>query len=190
MSLEQNACTYTVSYYLNAHAWTTLPVSIDQCRCCVFEVVVHFIYLLIKSQIIFMNKYVFRCCTGSLQQIGSWNFSHSVYLGIGVIFSPKMDHGHIGPQAYVALLHGQRAEYFRNALLLGFNLLGLDNVTPRVLLIGKCLPQYPSPYSQGVYLRCLERFWTIRKCDLIDCAAADKSYAKRHRYVFTKLRSL
>lgn len=97
---------------------------------------------------------------------------------------------HEGEQAYVALLHGQRQEFLLYALLLGYRLECLDSSTPRVLLVGRALPDYGALFLEPHFERCLKIFWQVRPVDLIDAAAADKSKSKRHRYVFTKLRAL
>lgn len=97
---------------------------------------------------------------------------------------------HEGKQAYVALLHGQSQEFLLYALLLGYQLNCLDNSTPRVLLVGLALPDYPAPFLEADFKRCLEIFWQVSPVDLIAAAKADKSWRKRHQYVFTKLRAL
>jgi hypothetical protein len=97
---------------------------------------------------------------------------------------------HEGEHAYVALLHGQRQEYLLYALLLGYRLKCLDSSSPRLLLVGRALPDYSVLFLEAHFERCLKIFWQVRPVDLIDAAAADKSWSKRHRYVFTKLRAL
>ena len=93
-----------------------------------------------------------------------------------------------GDNAYVSLLHGCSPQFWLYALLLGSRLKQLDGSRPRVLLVGRDLPGYPSPCLQGH--AGLEALWQVRPVDLVDASAADKTRWKRHRYVFTKLLAL
>eukprot|EP00930_Biecheleria_cincta_P046206 TRINITY_DN31875_c0_g1_i1.p1 TRINITY_DN31875_c0_g1~~TRINITY_DN31875_c0_g1_i1.p1 ORF type:complete len:460 (-),score=83.08 TRINITY_DN31875_c0_g1_i1:163-1503(-) len=96
----------------------------------------------------------------------------------------------VGDSAYVAFLHGHRQQFLLYALLLGQRLKQLDSCRPRVLLVGRPLPDYPAPFLEGEPAKCLSAFWKVEPVDLVDASAADKTSLKRHRYVFTKLRAL
>ena len=102
-----------------------------------------------------------------------------------------MGDGHYwkGERAYVALLHGQEQEFFLYSLVLGHCIRTLDEQTPRLLLIGRSLPDYASPFLESPARQILETMWQICEVDLIDCPQADKTSSKRHRFVFSKLRA-
>ena len=97
--------------------------------------------------------------------------------------------GLLGEHAYVALLHGFKSEFLIYALQLGHRLAQFDASTPRVLLLGKDVPDQISPFMYNEDRQCLDAFWQVVEVDLVDQEAADRTRLKRHRYVFTKLRA-
>jgi hypothetical protein len=84
-------------------------------------------------------------------------------------------------RAYVALLHGDKSEFFLYALLLGFRLRHLDAECDRWLLVAR------KSYRSVTDRACLGRVWKVEEVDLVNLPALDKTRCKRHRYVFTKL---
>lgn len=91
-------------------------------------------------------------------------------------------------RAYVALLHGDGQQFFLYALLLGSRLRSLDPDCARILLVARIGSKRGSSASE-MNISCLERYWDVQDVEMVDVPIADKSRAKRHRYVFTKLRA-
>jgi hypothetical protein len=89
--------------------------------------------------------------------------------------------------AYVALLYGDRSEFFLYALLLGHHLSLFDATRTRVLLLA--IDPGAAGFGHGSNLRCLQRLWSVQMVELVDAAIADLTASKRHRYVFTKLQA-
>ena len=94
----------------------------------------------------------------------------------------------VGDHAYVSLLHGTHIEFFLYAAVLGNQLSKLDEETKRILLVGTGTHDYEALGEE--YLEALREIWDVNPIELVDAPMADKSYSKRHRYVFSKLRAL
>ena len=89
--------------------------------------------------------------------------------------------------AFSSLLHGDADEYFIYALVLAGQLRRYSPNADRVLLLGAGRFHDSSVSHEALQLA----GWThLLAVDMIDTPHLDKTYLKRHRHVFTKLRAL